>query len=215
MKEYEFWREQSDGRIYAVELEDGVVVGSCGPLTSSEIDDGFLRTFDYSAERLDWLDEHRQDFDLYRQISPHALDLDHAARPELARRRVSEAMHPGMITCMPRTPLRDVARMMARANIHAVIVWGDEEDDSEGVWGVISDLDLVTAAGRGGGLAHSALGAANTAAVTIRAGETLQRAAELMHERRVTHLIVLADERDRPLGVLSTLDLARAIASVG
>ncbi len=214
MKEYEFWRERSDGRVYAVEFEDGVVSGSCGPLTSSETDERFLATLDYSAERVDWLERHRQDFELYRCIPPHAAELDTAARGELARRRVSESMHPGVVTCMPRTSLRDVARMMATTRIHAVVVWGDEEDDSVGAWGVISDLDLVTAAGRGENLAHAALGAANTPAVTIRAGETLQRAAELMHERRVTHLIVLAEEHDRPVGVLSTLDVARAIAAL-
>jgi CBS domain-containing protein len=126
--------------------------------------------------------------------------------------QVEAAMHPGVITCLPTTPLRDVARMMAGARIHAVVVWGDEEDDSEGVWGVVSDLDLAAAAARGELRACSAVGAAGRGVVTITPEETLRRAAELMQEHSVTHLVV-AGPRDRPVGVLSTLDLARAVAA--
>lgn len=134
------------------------------------------------------------------------------AESSLERQRVASAMHAGVITCLPSAPLRYVARTMAGAGIHAVVVWGDEEDDSEGIWGVVSDLDLVAAATRGEHVAHSAVGAAKTEVVTVRASETLSRAAELMTQHRVTHLIVLDDERERPVGVLSTLDLARALA---
>jgi CBS domain-containing protein len=37
-------------------------------------------------------------------------------------------------------------------------------------------------------------------------------AAHLMVQHRVTHLVVVDGERGRPIGVLSTLDLARALA---
>ena len=133
-------------------------------------------------------------------------------QPTLELRPVSSAMHPGVITCHPGATLRDVARMMANVGIHAVVVWGDEEDDSQGFWGIVSDLDLVTAAARGELLAGPAVGAAKTEVVTVRAGESLMRAAKLMEGHRATHLVVVADDRDRPIGVLSTLDLARALA---
>ena len=57
---------------------------------------------------------------------------------------VAEAMTPGVLTCTPDTPLRDVARMMARYRVHAIVVFGQEQLDA---WGVLSDLDLVAAIG--------------------------------------------------------------------
>ena len=51
MKEREFWREPGGGHVYAVELEDGLVTGSCGPLDVAEVDERFLPTFDYAPEQ--------------------------------------------------------------------------------------------------------------------------------------------------------------------
>ena len=216
MKEHEFWRERAGGHVYAVELEDGLVAGSCGPLAAAEIDDRFLPTFDYAPDRASWLEENRESFDLYGLLSPHAMEpaTPVPTQPALEGRLVSEAMHPGVITCHPGSTLRDVARMMANVGIHAVIVWGDEEDDSEGAWGIVSDLDLVTATARGEQLARSAVGAAKTEIITVRASDTLLHAAQLMERHRVAHLVVLADAYERPVGVLSTLDLARALGGL-
>lgn len=211
MKEHEFWREPAGGRVYAVELDDGMVTGSCGPLETTDIDDRFLATFDYSPDQAAWLEEHRAEFDLYRLISPHAFQPVSATQPALAVRPVSTAMHAGVITCHPGATLRDVARMMANIGIHAVVVWGDVEEDAEGAWGIISDLDLVSAAARGERLAGPAVGSARTEVVTVGAQETLLHAAHLMEGNRTAHLVVV-DEKGRPIGVLSTLDLARAIA---
>lgn len=65
MKTYEFWRERGPGEIWAVELLDGVVVGCCGPFTRSEVEERFLRTFDYSPARATWVEAHRDAFDLH------------------------------------------------------------------------------------------------------------------------------------------------------
>lgn len=205
---HEFWRDRASGRLYAVEFEAGVVSGCCGPLTVSEAEEQFLPTFDYSSERAGWFEEHREGYDLYRRPEIHPIE-----RPDskLTSLRIEDVMHPGMLTCLPQTPLVDVARMMATSKIHAVIVWGDEESDAEGIWGVISDLDLVAALAQGEIRARPAIGSASTV-VTVRGSETLQTAARLMQQHNVAHLIVLADDRDRPVGVLSTLDIARAVA---
>jgi CBS domain-containing protein len=127
---------------------------------------------------------------------------------------VADAMHHGVITCLPSAPLRGIARTMTRAGIHAVVVWGDEEDDSEGIWGIVSNLDLVASAARGDDVARSAVGAARTEIVTVRATESLARAAELMTLHQVSHLIVIAAD-ERPIGVLSTSDLAGVLAERG
>lgn len=71
LKAHEFWRERSSGRVYAVQLVDGLVTGCCGPLDMSEIDDEFLPTFDYSEERAGWLEQHREEFELFRVTAPY------------------------------------------------------------------------------------------------------------------------------------------------
>jgi CBS domain-containing protein len=215
VKEHEFWRDPTAGRVYAVQLEDGVVTGASGPLDTAELDARFLPTFDYSAERAPWLEEHRAEFDLYRQVSPHAVEPHPSPQPELARKTVSSAMHPGVITCHSGATLRDVARMMANAGVHAIVVWGDEDADSQGFWGIVSDLDLVTAAARGEALAGPAVGFAKTEVVTVDATDTLLHAANLMEQHRVAHLVVVGPGHERPVGVLSTLDLARTLATQG
>jgi CBS domain-containing protein len=219
MKDREFWQNRENGRLYAVELEDGVVTGTCGPLTTSEIEERFLASFDYSVGDAGWLEQHRDRFDFYgngvrrrrQPRQPSAVD----ARSPLAARLVADVMHPGVITCLPRASLRDVARIMSSLRVHAVVVWGDEEDDSEGIWGLISDLDLVAAAARGAPSAQSAIGIAGTPVVTVHDTDTLDHAAELMKTNGVTHLVVLSDTFEHPAGILSTLDVARAISELG
>jgi CBS domain-containing protein len=142
------------------------------------------------------------------------LMLERGAHRELTETAVAELMHPGVVTCPLETSMRDVARMMSLYRIHAVVAYGEDNDDLEGpgLWGVVSDLDLVRAAVPGRLEDLTARGTAVTPAVTIAPDDTLQQAAQLMSEHDVTHLIVVDPNRKTPLGVLSTLDLARAVA---
>ncbi len=121
---------------------------------------------------------------------------------------VREVMHPGIIVCGPESPLRYAARLMVRHGIHAIVVLGDDEEG--GPWGVLSDADVLGAFGRRE-LDGSAGAIARTPMVTVSPSESVLRAAELMRQHRVTHLVVTS--RGRPVGVLSTLDLARAAAA--
>ena len=131
-----------------------------------------------------------------------------ASSAELKTGTVAEAMTPGILTCAPVTPLRVVARMMATHRVHAIVVFGHE--DSLLPWGVLSDLDLV-------GAIESRAPAGAVAAspiVTVTPGDSLLHAARLMREHSTTHVIVVADESSPlPIGVLSTLDVARAFAA--
>ena len=68
MKTHEYWRERETGEVCAVELLDGVVVGYCGPLNASELEEQFLKTLDYSPERAAWIEAHRDAFDLYSLV---------------------------------------------------------------------------------------------------------------------------------------------------
>lgn len=51
-----------------------------------------------------------------------------------------------------------------------------------------------------------------TPALTIRGSATLRQAAELMTKRDVSRLVVVGDDSDTALGVISDSDLVRAIA---
>jgi len=136
-----------------------------------------------------------------------------APRLALSQITVGKAMHPGVLTCPPDTPLRTVARMMAAYRVHCIVVFGDPEDrDADGrLWGIVSDLDLVAALGSDVD-ERSAGGTAATPVVTTTPDEKLDRAAQLMREYSTAHLVVVDSDGQRPLGVLSTLDIAKALA---
>jgi len=127
---------------------------------------------------------------------------------ELRTGTVGEAMNPGVLTCLPVTPLRDVARMMVRHRVHAIVVFGT--DDRLHPWGVVSDLDLIGAIGTGA----NAGSVAASPVITVTPDVALEHAATLMAENEKTHLIVVSDQ-GLPVGVISTLDVARAAAAEG
>jgi len=137
-------------------------------------------------------------------------------RPELADVSVAAAMHPGVLTCPPETPLRDVARMLATYNVHGVFVYPQEDEHEEDapLLRVVSDLDLVSAAASGDLDERTAGGSAAGRVVEVSGRDTLQSAAQLMKEHRTSHLVVVEPDTMRPVGVLSTLDLAAALAGL-
>jgi CBS domain-containing protein len=127
---------------------------------------------------------------------------------ELSRLLVGAAMHEGVIACQPDTPLSTVAELMAKECVHCVVV--AHSTGRHRLWGVISDLDLVAAASVRALDEQTAGGSAASPPLTVDPGETLQRAAQLMTEQSTAHLVVVAD--GRPVGVLSTLDIARELS---
>ena len=134
--------------------------------------------------------------------------------PSLTTFRVGDAMTTGVISCPPETPLRVVARIMAQRRVHAVYVfdYGMEDDETVELWGLVSDLDLVAAA-RGEIDAERARDVSITPLVTVFSDDSLDRAGRLMAEYGVSHLAVLDPATSRPIGVLSTLDIARIVAA--
>ena len=125
---------------------------------------------------------------------------------------VADVMTPGVIHCTPDTPLRDVARLMTDHHVHAVYVFdGSEDDDSVESWGLVSDLDLIAALP-----VLDERTAGNTAVtplLTVSSDERLDRAAQVMAESANAHLAVVDPQTRRPAGVLSTLDVAGAVAA--
>lgn len=127
---------------------------------------------------------------------------------------VGDAMSHGLISCPPETPLRVVARMMATYGVHAIFVFehGGEGDEAPQLWAVVSDLDLVAATQLDLDLL-TAGGTAVTPFVTVVADSSIAEAGSLMAQYGVAHLAVTDPDSRRPIGVISTLDIARAIAA--
>ena len=124
------------------------------------------------------------------------------------RLTVADAMHPGVVTCDVETPLAKVAQMMVGHRIHCVIVSSRGQQDP--LWGVVSDRDLTAAVAERSTEEVSAGEVALTPPVVIDIRDPLRRAARLMTDHGVSHLVVV--KQGRPVGVISTLDLASVLA---
>jgi CBS domain-containing protein len=127
---------------------------------------------------------------------------------------VGDAMSHGVISCPVETPLRVVARMMATYGVHAIFVFErlDEDDEARRLWAVVSDLDLVAATQ----LDLDTLTAGETAVtplVSVAADSSIAEAGSLMAQYGIAHLAVTDPGSRRPIGVISTLDIARAITA--
>lgn len=122
--------------------------------------------------------------------------------------RVRDCMHQGILSCSEDAPLGEVAGVMAEHRVHAVAVL---RGGSRRPVGVVSDLDVVRAVAAGA--ERSAVGVAADGPLAVSADDPVHRAAQLMAEHGVAHLIVLDAASGHPIGVISTLDVVAVYAS--
>jgi len=125
----------------------------------------------------------------------------HIPTSPLAGATVRTAMQLGLFHCPADADLRTVARVMAERSIHCVVV-GDD---------VVSDLDLM----RGLQEPDGSRAASDVATVGIRVlpNETLEAATRLMTEHGTSHLLVVSPQTGLPVGMISSLDIARFAAA--
>jgi CBS domain-containing protein len=134
------------------------------------------------------------------------------AAPTLSSRAfVADAMRPGVLSCPSDTSLRDVARIMAVHRIHCVVV-GDIRA-ADGDWSVLSDLDLAGAV-ESATEDTTAGEIAATDPISLPPTATLDDAARLMAEHEVAHIVIVDPRSRAPVGVVSTLDVALALAGL-
>src|SRR5215213_6783330 len=129
--------------------------------------------------------------------------------PLLRQITVGDAMHVGIVTCSPSDDLDQVAAAMAENDIHCVVAVdeGPPGEDDDRLWGVVSDLDLLS-----GIVSGQALDAGNLAELdvaTVTPEDMLDHAARIMVRRGRAHLVVVTG--GRPVGVISSLDVARGM----
>lgn len=144
--------------------------------------------------------------------------MNTSTRPVLRRQGtatqmlVGDAMHQGVLVRPRDTPLSEIAHLMAEYRVHAIVI-ADDAGDAGSLWGVVSDLDLVAAASVRDLDDQVAGATAASPALIVAPTETLHRATQLLTEHAVAHLVVVDPETARPIGVLSTLDVAKALAT--
>ena len=130
------------------------------------------------------------------------------AHSRLSSIHARDVMNAPIVACAPDTGIDRVAALMTQRHMHAVIVNGIR--DERLVWGVITDLDLIRVA-LNEFAPPNAGQAAQTEALTVDAGDDLALVGRRLVEHSCSHAIVVDD--DVPVGVVSTLDIAAAIAA--
>jgi CBS domain-containing protein len=118
---------------------------------------------------------------------------------------VRDVMSPGVLACPPATPLRTAAGMMAVHDVHAVVLIGASDQPPT----ILTDLGLLAAYEK-----IDAARAADAASrpATVAPGDPLLAATTAMAERDQSHALVIEPGSPVPAGVLSTLDIASALA---
>ena len=121
---------------------------------------------------------------------------------------VLNALQLGLVERPADADVRSLAQAMAEHTVHSVVIRGLERPRT---WGIVSDLDLM-AAMRPELLDATAGQLAASDPLVVDPDETLGRAAQLMAEHQTAHLVVVDPATDEPVGILSSLDVARFMA---
>jgi CBS domain-containing protein len=126
---------------------------------------------------------------------------------------VGQAMHPGIVSCRQSASAAEVARVMSDSKVHCVAVIGLSagEPGQPYVWGIVSDLDLLSSAIDSDGTGTAAE-LASQPVIAVTPAMSVYEAAKAMVEHGTSHVVVVEGDRRTPVGVLSTLDVAALLA---
>lgn len=134
------------------------------------------------------------------------------SRAGISNWRVSDVMSSPLRTCPADMTLVDAAALMASERIHFLaLVDPAHPDNDDEILGVLTDLDLVSALDHGPS-SRQVSEVAGPPTDSIPADASLRVAVHEMRERRAHHLLVVAVNSGRPVGVVSTIDVAQALA---
>jgi CBS domain-containing protein len=123
--------------------------------------------------------------------------------PSFEHAQARDAMRPAVFTCDPAAPLVTVVQRMAAEHVHAFVVRAEP-------WAVLTDRDVLRCADRMEEL--TAGEAATGELLRVAPDDRLADVREQMLEHAVSHALVVDPATDRPVGVVSTLDVAGILA---
>jgi len=131
----------------------------------------------------------------------------------MSEKQVQEWMHRGVITCHPETPVAEIAATLDTHDISALVV----VDEGGNALGVISRTDLVNARFIQPYMKHwrglNAEHLMTKPVVSVSGDTSVDEAVQLLNEKRIHRLVVVAKEsgHPRPVGILSMTDLAKHV----
>jgi CBS domain-containing protein len=128
--------------------------------------------------------------------------------PSFEQACVGDVMRRWLITAEPATPLVTAAQRMADEHVHVLVVprGGTKRQRP---WALLTDHDVLRSAAQAEEL--TAGEAASGELLEVGPDDRLADVAARMLEGCVTHALVVDPRTDRPVGVLSTLDIARIV----
>jgi len=126
----------------------------------------------------------------------------------LSSRRVLEVMSSPPVSVGLGARLSEAARVMYSNNVGSVVVL----DESGGLAGILTRRDVLRLVATGEAARDPPVSSVMSASVvTVGEGESLAEALARMRAAGVKHLVVV-DEAERPVGVLSMWDVLRVLA---
>jgi predicted transcriptional regulator len=120
-------------------------------------------------------------------------------------RLVRDVYHKGVIFCRPDTPLQEVIRVMADTEIHAIMV---AENEGDPPLGVVSHTDAIARYDEQDLGAIHARDVMTRDVISISDKATVSEASRKLVESHI-HRLLVVDDQNRPLGILSTTDIIR------
>ncbi len=102
----------------------------------------------------------------------------------------------------------DAVKLMAENNVGLVVIVDSQE--SRRVLGVLSERDVIRALARGVDLSRARVEEVGTMGniAKVSAYDYVNKVAQLMNERNIRHIVVV-DDNDRVVGVISMRDILR------
>lgn len=121
-----------------------------------------------------------------------------------SERSVRDIYHKGVIFCKPETPLQEVVRVMADTEIHAIMV---AEREGAPPVGVVSHMDIIAHYSEDL-TAIQARDVMTPEVISVSENATVKEAAKRLLDSDI-HRLLVVDEGQTPLGILSTTDIIR------
>lgn len=119
--------------------------------------------------------------------------------------QISEVMHKGISTANLNDSVRRVAELMKQEDIGAVPIM-----ENNRAVGVVTDRDIVVSCvAEGYSLDQPISHAMTEGLVCVRPDQNIEEASRLMEKNQVSRILVV-DQSERPVGMVSLRDLTRS-----